>query len=114
MVLFQNKEKRNGAKKAPASAPQEMPISCAIKVTELWYWISAIIAEIAIKTTIKIRMETTCFFSFIFLIILSFSRSIVKVEEEAITSEDKVDMEADKTRITTSAIRNHWRWMMRL
>ena len=48
---------------------------------------------------------STCFFSSIFLMMLPLSRSMVRVEEEAITSEDRVDMDADSTRMTTTAIR---------
>lgn len=39
-----------------------------------------------------------------FLIKLSFKKSIVSVELEAITSDESVDIEADNTRITTNAI----------
>ena len=41
-------------------------MSCAMKVTELLYWISASTEEIAMNTTISIRMESTCFLSSIF------------------------------------------------
>ena len=34
-----------------------------------------------------------------------FKKSIVRVELEAITRDDKVDMEAERTRITTNPIR---------
>ena len=91
VVFFQYREYKNGARNDPASAPQEIPINCAIKVTELLYWINAIIAEIAINTTTRIRMRRSCFLSLIFLIKLSFKKSIVNVELEAMTSEDSVD-----------------------
>ena len=94
----------NGARNEPASAPHDIPISCAINVTELLYWISASIADIAINTTTRILMYNTCFFSLMFLIKLSFKKSIVSVELEAITSDESVDIEADNTRITTNAI----------
>ena len=56
------------------------------------------------NTTMKMRITSTCFLSSIFLITLSLSRSIVSVEDEAMTSEDRVDIEAESTRITTMAI----------
>ena len=68
------------------------------------YWISASIADIAMNTTTRILMYNTCFFSLMFLIKLSFKKSIVSVELEAITSDESVDIEADNTRITTNAI----------
>ena len=37
VVFFQYSEYRNGARKEPASAPQDTPISCAMNVTELLY-----------------------------------------------------------------------------
>ena len=40
----------------------------------------------------------------IFLMKLSFRKSMVRVEEEAMTREDRVDMEAESTRMTTRAI----------
>ena len=104
VVFFQYRPYRNGARKAPARAPQEIPMSWAIKVILLVYWISAITAEIAIKTTISRRMQKSCFFSFMFFATVSFRKSIVRVELEAITSEDRVDMDADNTKITTRAM----------
>ena len=62
------------------------------------------IAETAIKMTISTRIQNTCFLSLISFTILSLIRSIVSVELEAMTKEDKVDIEADNTRITTRAI----------
>ena len=37
VTFLEYKEYKNGAKKAPAKAPQDTPISWAIKVTELLY-----------------------------------------------------------------------------
>ena len=74
-----------------------------MKLDLVLYWNRAITAEIAINTTTSARMISTCFFSDISLMMLSLSRSMVSVEEDAITREDRVDMEADSTRITTSA-----------
>ena len=104
VVPFQYKEYKNGARNAPAKAPQEIPISCAINVTELLYWINAIMAEMAMNTTTKTRIKSTCFFSLMSLIKLSFKKSMVKVELEAITKEERVDMEAERTNMTTRAI----------
>ena len=56
------------------------------------------------KITTKILIDKSCFFSSIFLTILSFKKSIVSVDDEAITSEESVDIDAERTRITTSAI----------
>ena len=84
----------NGARNAPASAPHEIPISCAINVTPLLYCTTAITAEIAINTTMKIRMINTCFFSVISFTIVPRIISSVSVEEDASTSDDHVDMDA--------------------
>ena len=68
------------------------------------YWNSAITAEITMKKTTSILIERTCFFSLIFLIILSLIRSSVRVDDEARTSEESVLIEAERTSITTSPI----------
>ena len=60
--------------------------------------------EIAINTTTSKRIQNTCFLSLIFFANNSLIKSMVSVELDAITKEDKVDMEADNTSITTSAI----------
>ena len=60
--------------------------------------------EMAINTTIRNRIQSTCFFSLIFWKKSSFKKSMVNVELDAITRDDSVDMEADSTRITTKAI----------
>ena len=59
------------------------------------------------NTAINILIINTCFFSFIFssLTMLPLIKSRVNVDEEVNTSEDNVDIEADNTRITTSAIK---------
>jgi len=75
-----------------------------MNVTELLYWIKAKTEDIAINTTIKMRISNTCFFSLMFFTKLSLIKSIVNVELDAITSEDNVDIEADNTKITTKAI----------
>ena len=46
-----------------------------------------------------------CFFSLIFFITVSFRKSSVRVELDVRTREDRVDMDADSTRITTMPTR---------
>ena len=65
--------------------------------------------EITTKTTTKQRMTKTASKSVIFFTIFPRSRSMVRVEEEAMTREDRVDMEADSTRTTTTASRTSGR-----
>ena len=100
VVFFQNRPYMNGARKAPARAPQEIPISCAMKVGGS----SARITEITMKNTIRTRMISSCCFSFISFTIFPLIRSSVRVELEVRTKEDRVDMEAERTRITTTPI----------
>ena len=90
----------NGARNAPARAPQEMPISWAMKLTVVLYWMMAMTTEIRMNTTISSRMISTCFFSSMSLMMLPLRKSSVSVELEASTREDSVDMEAESTRIT--------------
>ena len=49
------------------------------------------------NTTTSTRIISNCFFSLIFFRKLSFRKSIVSVELDAITSEERVDIEAKKT-----------------
>ena len=49
-------------------------------------------------------MMNTWRFSLMSLMMLSFKKSRVRVELEASTREDRVDIEADSTRITTTAM----------
>ena len=98
---FQYRPYRNGARKAPASAPQEIPISCAIKVGGS----SAMITLITIKNTSMILIHNSCFFSSISFTILSLIRSYVSVELEVSTRDDRVDMDADNTSTITIPIR---------
>ena len=62
-------------------------------------------AEMAMKTTMSTRMISTCRSSLIFLKKMSRIKSMVSVELDAMTREERVDMEADNTRITVRAIR---------
>ena len=112
-VFLEYRLYKSGAKKAPAKAPQEIPINCAIKVTLLLYCKIAITTEIAIKIMMKKRMQNSCFFSFISFMTVVFKKSKVKVELEAKTKLDKVDIEADKTKTMTTAIKISGRsWSM--
>ena len=56
------------------------------------------------NTTINTRIKKTCRASLISLKKAPLIKSIVNVELDAITSDDKVDIDADKTKITTKAI----------
>ena len=56
------------------------------------------------KTTISTRMLNSCFFSLMSFTTLSLRKSIVSVELDAMTSEESVDMLAESTRMTASAI----------
>ena len=98
---FQYNPYKNGARNAPASAPQEIPISCAIKVGGS----NAIATESTMKNTISTCIVRTCFFSLIFFITLSFKKSSVSVELDVSTSDASVDMDADKTSTITIPIR---------
>ena len=105
VVRFQYRPYMKGARKAPAMAPQLTPIAWAMKATLEFFWIMASTAEIMINTTIRARMIVSCFFSSICLTIRPLSRSRVMVEEEVSTREDRVGMEAESTRMMTTAIR---------
>ena len=91
----------NGARNAPASAPQEIPISCAMNVGGS----IAITTDNTIKNTTITCIVRTCFFSLISFITLSFKKSSVSVELDVSTSEASVDIEADNTNTTTIPIR---------
>ena len=59
----------------------------------------------AIKTTMRARITDTCCFSSMSRTTWPLRKSRVRVELEASTREDRVDIEADSTRITTTAMR---------
>ncbi len=105
VVRLEYRPYRNGAKNAPASAPHEMPMSCAMKVTLLLYCTSAITTDIKMNTTIKILSTKSCVFSLIFLQMLPLMKSSVNVEPDAKTKDDSVDMDADSTKTTTTPIK---------
>ena len=100
VVPFQKSPYKNGARNAPASAPQEIPISWAINVGGS----KARITETAIKNTIRIRISKSCFFSLKFFAIFPLIKSSVNVELDVSTREDSVDIDAESTRITTIPI----------
>ena len=60
--------------------------------------------KIAMNTTTSILIDKSCCLSSIFFMNLPLRKSIVSVEDDAITSDDNVDIDADNTSITTSAI----------
>ena len=104
VTFLEYNEYMNGARNAPAIAPHDMPIICAMKLTELLYWINASTADIAMNMTIKTRIKKTCFASDMSFAKLSLMRSIANVELDAITNDDSVDIDADNTKMTIMAI----------
>ena len=56
------------------------------------------------NTTIRQRIMLNCFLSLIDLMILPLKKSRVSVDAEAITSEERVDMDAANTRTITTPI----------
>ena len=77
-----------------------------MKVMLLLCCTMAMTTEMAMNTTMRPRMVSTCFFSSISLTTLSLRRSSVRVELEAMTRLESVDMEAESTRMTTMPIRS--------
>ena len=109
VVRFQYKPYRNGARKAPASAPHEIPMSWAMKVTELLAWMMASTEEMMMKKSTSRRMQSSCLRSSRCLSLRALANagsmiSSVKVDPEVSTSEDRVDMEAESTRMMTTPI----------
>ncbi len=104
VIFFEKSPYINGAKNAPANAPQEIDISVEIIVFGLVIVNIAIPTEIIRKTAMNILIITTCFFSVIFLQ-NGLIRSIVRVDDEVKTKLERVDIEADKTSTITTPIR---------
>ena len=105
VAFFQYSPYRKGARKAPASAPQETPIICAMKVMPGFASLMmAMAAETAMKKTIKPCIIPTTVFSSGSFFILGMITSRVSVELEVSTSEDRVDMEAESTSTITIAM----------
>ena len=100
VVLFQNRPYKNGPRKAPASAPHEIDIRLEIMLLGL----RAIRTETAMKPAHSSRITNICRLLFIFGKKIPFKKSMVKVELEVITNEERVDIEAESTRIMTTAI----------
>ena len=75
-----------------------------MKVTLDLYWMMASTTEMAMNTTMRHRITRTCFFWLMPFTRWSRIRSRVRVELEASTREDRVDMEAESTRMTTTAM----------
>ncbi len=63
VVRFHYRPYRKGARKAPARAPQDMPMSWAMKVTELFAWTMAMAADITMKKTTRSLSQTSLVFS---------------------------------------------------
>ena len=76
-------------------------MSWAMNTTEEWYWNSAMSAEMAMNTTSRPRIQTSCFFSDMFLMMLPLMKSMVRVDDDVSTSDESVDMEADRTSTMT-------------
>lgn len=98
---FQYSPYKKGAKNAPAKAPQEIPINCAMNVGGS----NAKNTDTATNATISRRIRLSCFFSPIPTIIHRGKKSNVNVEADVKTREDKVDMDADNTSTITIPIR---------
>ena len=91
----------NGARNAPARPPQETPIIWAMNAGGL----KARATEMTMKTAISTRMTMSWVFSLISCQKVFFRKSRVIVELEVRTSDDSVDMEADRTRTMTMPMR---------
>ena len=86
-----------------------MPISWAMKVTELFAWIMARADDTTMKNNTSRRMLSSWFlsprcFPLRALTTAGSMISSVRVEPEVSTNEDRVDMEADSTRMMTTPI----------
>ena len=106
----------NGARNAPANAPHEIPMSCAINVGGL----RAIIKEMTMKKTMRMRMITTfrrsTFSETVSLMLPSstspgsdflsrYIMSRVRVLADVSTSDASVDIDAERTSSVTRAMR---------
>ena len=105
VVFFQYKPYRNGARNAPAIAPHETPMSCAMNVIRLEYCTMAMTADTATNMTSMILMISICFFSSILGAMTGFIKSIVSVELDVRTRDESVDIDAESTSMTTRPIR---------
>ena len=79
-------------------------MSCAINVTPDLYCTIAIAALTAINTTIRTLMQSTFALSDIFFTTAPSIKSSVKVELDARTRDESVDMDAESTSIITIPI----------
>ena len=77
----------------------------AMKETLELYCTRAIITEIAMNITMRNLIVKTCCFSVMSFFTVTLRKSRVSVELEARTREESVDIDAERTRITTRAIR---------
>ena len=84
-------------------------MSCAMKVTELLAWMMAITEDTMMKNSTSRRMQSSLFRSCICVPLRALAMagsmmSSVSVDPEVSTSEDKVDMDAERTRMMTTPI----------
>jgi len=80
-------------------------MSCAMKVTEDLTCTTAMTEETAMKNSTKPRTQEIVCFSCICLRRAGAMTSNVREEPEVNTKEDRVDMDAERTRMTTMPIR---------
>src|SRR5699024_3686235 len=96
---------KNGPRNAPASAPHEMLMSCAMNVMDEVYCTSAMAADTAMNTTTSTRMVPSWVRSLMLFTTLPLMRSSVSVEDDVSTSDDNVDIDALSTSTMTMPIR---------
>ena len=104
-TFFLYRPQRNGPRNEPASAPQEMAMSCAMNGSEPCTWMMPMNADNAMNTTSSTRIQAICFFSLMSFTMLPLIKSSVSVEDEVSTREDNVDIEADSTMTTSTPSR---------
>jgi len=70
-----------------------------------WYCTSAITADTMMNSTSNTRMQESCFFSDMSLTMLPLITSIVSVDDDVSTSDERVDIDADSTSTMTMPMR---------
>ena len=68
-------------------------MSCAMNTMEEWYCTSAITADTMMNSTSNTRMQESCFFSDMSLTMLPLITSIVSVDDDVSTSDERVDID---------------------
>ena len=104
VVFFQYRPYRKGARKEPESAPHDTPISCAMKVTRDFACTIAMTAEITMNTATNVRSVNILLFSSMCFFLSGSMKSSVSVELDASTSDESVDIDAESTRMSTTAM----------